>query len=233
LSARAIAIAGAKGSPGCSFLAVALTRCLAANKISTLLLDGDAEGGGLGTLLDVDPVMHARALDGRAAAEAEVRIEEWISFAEVGEAIEGPINGLELMGAARVRHRAVVVDLGHSTGPLQRQLSAASDWLLWVVVPDRSGLERADKALESGVLGAASVGLVFNRIGRGCLDHAEDVLSSRHRLPVMGRINEDRRMAERLSQGLPVHREWGLRRTLRELARSVHPDAATGAHAWR
>jgi CO dehydrogenase nickel-insertion accessory protein CooC1 len=125
-----------------------------------------------------------------------------------------------------------VVDLGHSSGPLQRQLAAASDWLLWVVVPDRSGLDRADRALASGVLGAASVGLVFNRIRPGCLDRADEVLSSRHRLPVMARINEDRHIADRLSQGRPVHRERGLRRTLRELARTVHPDARSAAPAW-
>jgi CO dehydrogenase nickel-insertion accessory protein CooC1 len=126
----------------------------------------------------------------------------------------------------------MVVDLGHSVGPLQRQLSAASDWLLWVVVPDRSGLERADKALGSGALGAASVGLVFNRVGRGRLDPAEEVLSSRHRMPIMARINEDRRIANLLAQGRPVHREWGLRRALRELARSVHPEAGLAAPAW-
>jgi hypothetical protein len=59
------------------------------------------------------------------------------------------------------------------------------------------------------------------------------VLSTRHRLPVMCRINEDARIGERLSQGLPVHRERGLRRALRDLARSVYPDTDTAAHAWR
>jgi CO dehydrogenase nickel-insertion accessory protein CooC1 len=120
-----------------------------------------------------------------------------------------------------------------STGALQRQLSAASDWLLWVIVPDRSGLERADKALESGVLGAANVGLVFNRIGPGRLNRAEEVLSGRHQLPVIARINEDRRLSERLSQGLPIHREGALRGTLRELIRSIHPESWTAVSAWR
>jgi MinD-like ATPase involved in chromosome partitioning or flagellar assembly len=229
---RVIAIAGAKGSPGCSFLAVALARCLAASNIATLLLDGDAEGGGLAALLDLGPAMPAGALDGDAVDQPAVQIDTRLWFAELAHAKAEPFNGLELAGAARARHQAVVVDLGHSAGPLQRQLAAASDWLLWVVVPDRSGLERADRALASGVLGAASVGLVFNRIRRGCLDRAEEVLSSRHRMPVMARINEDRRIADRLSQGRPVHRERGLRRALRELARSVHPDAGSAAPAW-
>jgi len=69
VSGRVIAIAGAKGSPGCSFLAVAIARCLSANMISTLLLDGDAEGGGVGSLLDANIAIPARAVDGHPAAE--------------------------------------------------------------------------------------------------------------------------------------------------------------------
>jgi MinD superfamily P-loop ATPase len=229
---RVIAIAGAKGSPGCSFLSVALSRCLAANKIPTLLLDADAEGGGLAALLDLGPVMPAGVLTGIGTDAHVMQVDARLWFAEVGQAMAEPSNGFELAGAARSRHQAVVVDLGHSAGVLQREVSAASDWLLWVVVPDRSGLDRADRALTSGVLGAASTGLVFNRIRRGCLDRADEVLSSRHRLPVMARINEDRRIADRLSQGRDVHREWGVRRSLGELARSVHPDVPSAVPAW-
>jgi hypothetical protein len=214
-------------------LSVAIARCLAANTISTLLLDADAEGGGVGSLLDANIVMPARAADGRARDERKVGIEEGLWFAEVGQTVDGPINGIELVDVARSQHQSVVVDLGHSTGALQRQLSAAADWLLWVVVPDRSGLERADKALEAGVLGAANVGLVFNRIGPGRLSRAEEVLSSRHQLPVMARINEDRRLSDRLSEGLPIHRERSLRHTLRELIRSIHPESWTAVSAWR
>jgi CO dehydrogenase nickel-insertion accessory protein CooC1 len=224
-----MAISGAKGSPGCSFLAAALARCLAANNISTLLLDGDAEGGGLAALLDLGP---ADPIDGNAIEQPAVQIAKQLWFAELGPAAAEPSNGLELAVTARARHQAVVVDLGHSSGTLQRQLAAASDWLLWVVVPDRSGLQRADRALASGVLGAARAGLIFNRIRRGCLDGAEAALSNRHQMPVMARINEDRRVADRMMLGLPVHREWGLRRTLRDLAMSLHPDVGAAVPAW-
>jgi MinD-like ATPase involved in chromosome partitioning or flagellar assembly len=233
LTSTVIAIAGAKGSPGCSFLAVAIARCLAANDIRTLLLDGDAEGGGVASLLDADLAMPARAAEGRAGDERQVGAGEHLWFAEVGQVADGPANGIQLVDAARSRHQSVVVDLGHSTGALQRQLSAAADWLLWVVVPDRSGLERADTALESGVLGAAKAGLVFNRIGPRSLSRAEEVLSSRHQLGVMARINEDRRLSERLSQGLPIHRERSVRRTLRELVRSIDPGSWTAVSQWR
>jgi Flp pilus assembly CpaE family ATPase len=233
VSGRVIAIAGAKGSPGCSFLAVALARCFAANTISTVVLDGDAEGGGVGSLLDANIAIPARSAAGRAGDERQAGIEDGLWFAEVAQTAGGPISVLELVDGARSRHQSIVVDLGHSTGALQRQLAAAADWLLWVVVPDRSGLERADRALESGVLGAANVGLVFNRIGPGRLNRAEEVLSNRHQLPVMGRINEDRRLSDRLSQGLGIHRERSIRSSLRDLVRSIHPEAWTVVSAWR
>jgi Flp pilus assembly CpaE family ATPase len=232
LTSRIIAIAGAKGSPGCSFLALALARCLAAAGIPTLLLDADAEGGGLAAMLDVVPVAQGGALEGNALATHVAQIDERLWFAEVGHAGTEHLNGLELTSAARSLHRAVVVDLGHSAGPLQRQVSATSDWLLWVVAPDRCGLDRADRVLTSRALDAASSGLVFNRINRGSLDGADDVLSSRHGIRVMARINEDRRVAASVSQGHPAHRRWGLKRTLHELARSVHPDVAQRFPAW-
>jgi MinD-like ATPase involved in chromosome partitioning or flagellar assembly len=232
MKSRIISIASAKGSPGCSFLAVALARFLAASKMPTLLVDGDAEGGGLGALLDLGPVLPLAAIPEGGTEGTALQIESRLWFSELGEVTAGQLNGLEVAAAARARHQAVVLDLGHSTGPMQRQLSAASDWLLWVVVPDRSGLERADKALASGVLGAARMGLVFNRIRRGCVARADEVLSSRHHIPVMARIMEDHRIAEQLSLGRPVHREWGLRRALRELARAVHPGAGSAALTW-
>ena len=232
MTSRIIAIAGAKGSPGCSFLAVALARCLAAGNISTLLLDADAEGGGLAAMLDHVPATQAGALEGNGLAARVAQIDRCLWLAEVGQTGTEPCNGLELTSTARSHHHAVVIDLGHSAGPQQRQMSAASDWLLWVVMPDRSGLDRADRALASSVLDAASTGLVFNRIKRGCLDRADEVLSSRHGIRVMARINDDQRLAERVSRGRPARRRWGIKSTLHELARSVHPDVPSGVPAW-
>jgi MinD-like ATPase involved in chromosome partitioning or flagellar assembly len=224
MPSRVIAIAGAKGSPGCSFLAMVLARYLALNQVSTLLVDADAEGGGLGALLDIPPAEDP-------GAEVAIHIDKQLWFAELGQHTAEALNGLDWTTDERQRFDAVVIDLGHSVGPLQQQLSAASDWLLWVVVPDRSGLQRADMALASGMLGAAKAGVVFNRIHRGCLDGAEAALSHRHHISVMGRINEDRRIAERLTRGLPVHDLWGLRRAIRDLVKSVHPDAGSAVPA--
>ncbi len=229
MNSRVIAIAGAKGSPGCSFLAFALASHMAERQASTLLVDADAEGAGLAALLDLGSASSMNV----PLERPEMQISENLWFAELGQVGLETLNGLEWMGAARADRHAVIVDLGHSTGPLQRQLSAAADWLLWVVVPDRSGLLRADAKLASGGLGAASAGLVLNRCRRGCLEGAEDALSGRHDLPVLGRFAEDRQISQRLMLGLPVHRVWRLRRSLHALAKSLHPDLGKAVSRWR
>jgi Flp pilus assembly CpaE family ATPase len=213
---RVIAIAGAKGSPGCSFLAVVLARRLAEGHIPTLLVDGDAEWGGTVAAMDLGPPTNVDSVD-----ETPTQVEQNLWFAEIGRPGAEAFNGFDWLSNARTRYQAVILDLGHSAGATQRQLSAAADWLLWVVVPDRSGLQRADAALASSVLTAASAGLVFNRIGRGCLEGAEDVLAGRHNLPVLARFVDDRHVAERMALGLDVHHVWRLRRPLRELAKSL------------
>ena len=229
MPSRVIAIAGAKGSPGCSFLAMALARCLGESQVSTLLVDADAEGGGLAPLLDIGP---AEDIAGDQIDEPAIPIDKQVWYMELGQGADEGLDGLQWITEARRRYDAVVVDLGHTFGPLQRQVSAGSDRLLWVVVPDRSGLQRADVALASGTLGSATAGIVFNRIRRGCLAGAEEALSTRHHISVVGRINEDRRVATRLMRGLPVHRLRGLQRTLRDLATSVHPGAGARAKLW-
>jgi Flp pilus assembly CpaE family ATPase len=226
---RVIAIAGAKGSPGCSFLAVALACHMAERQASTLLVDADAEGAGLAALLDLGSANSVH----EPLEQPAMQVGQNLWFAELGQVGPDPFNGLEWLGAARAEHHAVIVDLGHSAGPLQRQLSAAADWLLWVVVPDRSGLQRADAKLASSGLGAASAGLIFNRVRRGCLDGAEDALAGRHELPVLGRFAEDRQISHRLTRGLPVHRVWSLRRRLQALAKSLHPELGSAVSEWQ
>jgi CO dehydrogenase nickel-insertion accessory protein CooC1 len=238
---RLIAIGGAKGSPGCSFLAAALAHCLVDSKIPTLLVDGDAEGSGLAALLGLGSTAPAdgfagparlTTLDADTLLQSAVQVSERLWFSELGGSDGAALDGIELAAVARAGYKAVVLDLGHSAERLQRHLAAASDWLLWVVVPDRGGLDRADRALASGQLAAASAGLVFNRIRRGCLAGAEQLLSSRHRMPVMARIKENGRVAIRVAEGKPTHRLRGVHRSLRELARCVHPDALPAGPAW-
>lgn len=241
MKSRMIAVAGAKGSPGCSFISAGLARCLAEQGIATLLVDADAEHGSLGALLDVSTYVGSNrltgsarlgALDPNALRESTVQIGKCMWFAGLGESETGPFDGQELADAARGSHDAVVVDLGHRSGPLQQQLAGLSDWLLWVVVPDRCGLDRADRAVGAGVLNAASAGLIFNRIRRGCLPGAEEALSNTHGLAIMARIREEPRVLEHLADGKYAFQERAIRGPLQALARSVHPDAAPVARTW-
>jgi hypothetical protein len=225
---RVIAIAGAKGSPGCSFLALALAGRLAEGQTSTLLVDADAEGGGTAAALDLGPAISPDSVD-----DPPMQVNPNLWFAEIGQARGEAFSCFQWLTDARTRHQAVIVDLGHSAGAMQRQLSAAADWLLWVVVPDRSGLQRADAALASSTLSAASVGLAFNRIGRACLEGAEDALAGRHHLPVLARFADDRRVAERMALGLAVHRIRRLRGPLGDLAKSLQLDAGKVVAPWR
>ena len=202
-------------------MAGSLARCLGEGAVSTLLVDADEEGGGLAAQLDVKRPEHGPVDVGRN-----------VRFMELGpgSARDGQVR--ELVSATGSAQNAVVIDLGHQVGPRQRELAAASDWLIWVVMPDRSGLERADRAMGSRALTAAAEGLVLNRIRRGALADADRVLASRHGLPVMARINESAWIADRVASGRAAHRLRSVRRALAELARTVHPDAATAGPAW-
>jgi hypothetical protein len=123
----------------------------------------------------------------------------------------------------------VVADLGHLPGRLQRELAAASSWLAWVVLPDRLGLDRADRLLAAPPLVAASAGLVFNRIGAQTLKGADRLLSDRHRLPILARVPDDRGAARRGPAG-PAAKPF--RVPVAELARSVLPSSAPAVAAW-
>ncbi|MEP7105844.1 MAG: hypothetical protein ABI838_08355, partial [Chloroflexota bacterium] len=118
---------------------------------------------------------------------------------------------------------------GHRPGRRQRELAAASAWLAWVVMPDRLGLDRADRLLAAPPLAAASAGLVFNRVGEQTLKGADRLLSERHRLPILARVPEDRRAARRALDGSPAK---PFRAPVAELARSVLPGAAPAVAAW-
>lgn len=229
---RIIALASAKGSPGASFISAGLGGRLAALGLDVLLIDADAEDHALATMLDLaaadrpQPLNQAAALGAitpeglRGAACSPARNLQLVE-APVSEQLDGRV----LVTAAReAGFSAVVADLGHHLGRLQRQVAAASDWLVWVVAPDRLGLERADWAIRRSELASGSMGLVFNRTDRAAVPGAEKVLSDRHGLPVMARLPEDRRAALGLRRRRPAHAQRAFRGPLDELARAVHPD---------
>lgn len=232
---RVVVLGSAKGSPGCSFLAAGLARRLAEAGLDTLLVDADAEDRGLAAALGVEAgagerlLARAGGLGGldadllhRAAAPAGPGL--WLVEAPAG----GELDGRDLAGAGREAFAAVVADLGHQHGPLQRQLAAAADWALWVVAPDRLGLERADRALRERPLPAASSGIVLNRVSAASLEGAGRVLSDRHRMPVVATLVE----APAAARGRAPHRARRLRGGFGRLALTVHPAAPAVRGIW-
>ena len=231
---RVITVASAKGSPGCSFVALGLAGRLAEAGLETLLIDADGESGSLACSLDLAqpevaaPIAGLGPVSEAAVAGAVQSAAPRLHCLDLsGDAVE--VDGRQLADLARQRYMAVVIDLGHRPGRLQRELVACSDWLLWVVAPDRSGFERADRLLGGDQLPRVSAGIVLNRLGADRLSDAGLVLAERHQLPLLTRLPESpggARAAARRCQGPQRVREF--RRHFAELARCVHPDVSGG-----
>ena len=234
MRSRLVALASAKGSPGCSFVALGLAGRLAESGLETLLIDADAEAGSLAGALDLPPPDGTASLGGPApispaALSAAVRpAGTRLSCLDLsGEEVDA--DGRQLAEVARQRHGAIVVDLGHHPNRLQRELAACADWLLWVVAPDRSGFERADRTIALAELPRVSAGIVLNRLGADRLADAGLLLAERHRLPLLARLPDSAkgvRSAFRRGQG--PHRVREFRGQFGELARCVHPDITGG-----
>jgi Mrp family chromosome partitioning ATPase len=238
---RVVAVASAKGSPGVTFTTAGLACRLADLGLEVLALDADAEDRTLAATLDVDPGDGGEAI-ARAAALGVLTADGLRQLAAPAAKrlglIEAPtvdaLDGRGLVGAAReAGYSAVVIDLGHLPGRLQRQLAAASDWLLWVVLADRLGLERADQVISRSELTPGSAGLVLNRQDRHSVKGADRALSERHRLPLMARLTEDRKAALACSARRPPHVQRRFAAAFDGLARALHPDlAGTSSAVW-
>ena len=226
-----MAVASAKGSPGCSFVALGLAARLAEAGLATLLVDADSEAGSLAASLDLarpEPPVCLIPLTEAALAGGTVEVSTGLRYLDLsGDPAE--VQGRAVAELARLRYPAVVVDLGHRAGRLQRELVAAADWLLWVVAPDRTGFERADRALAGDAFPRVSAGIVLNRLGPDRLSDAGAVLAERHRLPLLARLPESPRGARDAARRCASpHRAREFRKPFAELARCVHPDVLGG-----
>jgi CO dehydrogenase nickel-insertion accessory protein CooC1 len=234
-----VAVASAKGSPGCSFVAIGLAARLAEAGLPTLLVDADAEDGTLAGSLDLDGGDGSATLGGPGplteAAIAAASIATRVGFQLLDlSGSDYSFDGRQVAEVGRLRYPAIVADIGHRPGRLQRELVAGADWLLWVIAPDRAGFERADRLLSAELLPRVSAGIVLNRLGPDRLSDAGAVLAERHRLPLLARLPESPRAARDAVHrcGSP-HRAREFRRHFAELARCVHPDVMEGGgQAW-
>jgi hypothetical protein len=250
-----VAVAGAKGSPGCTFVAIALARCLAACGIATLLVDADPQpsmaamlgiaasdrGPRPGSIGDQSALRSARrSVPAAVAARAFWRGRRepaglWWMLLPAGMP-GGRVEDDRWFGQLASReHGAVVVDVGQADVPAGRhagdrallwELACSADRLLWIAVSDRLGLERADRLLPRVARDVPDAGIVLNQLRAGCLDGADRVLSERHRLPVLARLPWSGRLAPGAGGPVPPHRVRGLREPLARLARAIHPGMA-------
>jgi Mrp family chromosome partitioning ATPase len=232
--ARLVVLASAKGSPGCSFIALGLAGRLAEVQLPTLLIDADAEDGSLAASLGRARTGVAQPLGGLGPITDAALAGATLSVAGGLDCLDlsGPdpsLDGRQLAEVARLRYPAIVADIGHAPGRLQRELVAAADWLIWVVAPDRTGFERAERALSGDALPRVSAGIVLNRLGSDRLGDAGVVLAERHHLPLLARLPEsDRAARDAARRCAGPHRAREFRRQFAELARCVHPDALGG-----
>jgi MinD superfamily P-loop ATPase len=229
---RVIAVAGAKGSPGCTFVAVGVAFALAGAGLKTLLVDADAEATGIAPLLDLGAGAPPRRLDrDTGGLPNAVRSHEGVDCLDLATGSE--LEGAALVGAGRSGYAAVVVDVGHRFEELQRSVAAEADWLVWVAASDRIGVERADRALGAAELAGETIGLVVNRTGAGLPD-AGRVLAARHAAALLAAIPDRvRAAADVIRRRVPPNRSRAFRRSFREIATALHPDfRASGGEAW-
>jgi MinD-like ATPase involved in chromosome partitioning or flagellar assembly len=235
-----VAVAGAKGSPGCTFVAVGLARCLADRGVQTLLVDADGEEAGIAPALalpctETPDLERAAALGWApevlrdAAVDAGTKLRA-LDLTSGGDSLPGT-DGRDFVAATRQDQGLVVLDLGHAWGRFQRQLAAAADWVVWVLMADRQGVERADRRLSSLAL-TGGRGLVVNRSARWGLAGADRALVERHAIPLLARIPEHAAAARRVSErGAAAHRQRAFRPGFERIARTVHPDVE-GTGSW-
>ena len=239
MRSRLVAVASAKGSPGCSFVAIGLAARLAEAGLPTLLIDADADQGTLAGGLDLvrgegGPALGSLGpLTEAVIAGAAIATRAGFQLLDLSNG-EFSLDGRQVAEAGRLRYPAIVVDVGHGPARLQRELVAGADWLLWVIAPDRAGFERADRMLSAELLPGVSAGIVLNRLGPDRLSDAGAVLAERHRLPLLARLPESPRAARSaVLRCTSPHRAREFRRHFAELARCVHPDVVDGGgQAW-
>ncbi len=164
-----IAVGSAKGSPGATILCALLARELGrrgdAHGDHTVLIDGDADGGDLVWLLDLDPVpgVATLTLQGRhgideAMLSAHAQRSPQLPSVDVLPGIAGSAQRpvLEwlvrpLLAVARTSKRPMVIDCGRLTAEsaATTALLAGANRVLLVCRPDTSSLVHARSALAS------------------------------------------------------------------------------------
>lgn len=223
---RIIALAGGKGAPGATTIAVALAGALAQRGRDVLLVDADLRLGTVGAHLDLDP---RRSLFTLAYGQRPDR-DDWAQRLEE-EVQDGPgfavLNGIDreeqrahvgsevviaALTAARRRYQEIVIDAGgiveDLTLPAGEAALRVAGRVLLVARPDLPGLWHARGALlalrDSLGVPADRLALVLNRrAGREHYVAAE--VERALAVPVLATVPRDERLVRRaVAEQLPL-----------------------------
>ena len=198
---RLLAVAGARGAPGATTLAVALAALLSARSDDVVLLDADLRGGNVAPALDLDP---RRGLVALGAPEASVldEVQPGPGFSVLcgleRPALASGLGGEAVSRAARElrgRFGTVIADLGVS---VPAGLLGPADDLLVVTGADLLALWNARialPALREQAGGARLRAAVNRRAGR--LHYSAREVERALGLPVAGVVREDAESARR------------------------------------
>lgn len=204
-----VAVTGATGAPGRTFISINLAAVAAASGLTVALVDADPHLGAIAvqlglredrslsflaheaTLRPVDDELLTRHLQ----LSNGVDVLAGRSVAAPGHLSSAPIlsDTVRLLAA---RHELVVLDAGALVCPEAQATALASQMIVWVIVPTRSGTDLFDRVV-AGPLAAALRSrpslAVINKVATGCLREPERALSDRYGMAVGGSVPESRR----------------------------------------
>lgn len=212
-SGRIVAVTGAGGAPGRTFLSLNVAAALAAQGLKVALLE---LGPGLGTVSSQLGLREDRSLS-FLSHEAQLReVDEQLLFRHLQrlgslriltglfEPAQQPLRDLDFL--SRVldlvsrHHQLTVADLGPMDSSLTSALAQRCHAICWVVAPTPVGADLFDRVVRAS-LAAPLRGkpnlAVLNGVGPGTLPGAEATLPRRYGMPLAATIPFDRQACMR------------------------------------
>jgi secretion/DNA translocation related CpaE-like protein len=212
LGATTVGVIGGRGGAGASVLAATLARCAAVRGLRTLLIDGDPLGGGIDLVLGAEGTPGARWSDycerrGRlssAALHDSLPARGGLAVLSWHRGAVEPISAetmRSVLDAAARGYDLVVVDLPRHIGDASAEALAAADVTLIVVPAEVRAAVAADRVADLARHYTRDLRLVVRGPAPGGLKPT--VIAESLRLPLVGVISTDRRLAGAIERGEP------------------------------
>lgn len=233
-----VAVAGGKGSPGSTFVAMNLAAAMASRGVETLLLDLDTFGGDLAAFLGLNPrsgLYPLMRLEGKSPSfEAVIREAQsrdgvlCVGGFPTAEEADLEMVAWVLQEASEAPEKTVIADLGR-VAPTTAHLFLAADAILLAVRPDVVGVYAAQRGIhtltEAGSNPTRIYAVVNGWRWRRSADLAETVDSLK--VKVIGSIALDERESRRAVHDQRFLRGGSAFKAFRSLADEV--SALTGS----